>query len=453
MLLAQFSLLETIDNLLWGYAVLPLVVIVGLYLSYRSRFLQIRRFPYILIGFFKSLTEKHEGDGVHPLKAFFTCIGGCMGIGNVVAVCTAIQLGGPGALFWMWITALLGMILKYSEVYLGVRHRISNKKGGYRGGPMYFLQKAFKQKWIPQLACLLLCIYGIEIYQFSVITESISSNFEVNKYLVALCLLALIIMTSRRGIGYVGSIASVLIPLFIISYLIMATWVFIHHIHMLPSVLKMVFESAFSGHAAVGAFAGSTILYTASQGVRRSCYTGDLAIGYASVIHSETRGVCPEKQASLVVVEIFLDSFVICTTSVLLVLLTGVWDSPIESSMLVQHALAQYFPGMHLFMPIFFLLLGFTTIIAYFCAGIKCAEFICPKIGRKSYYIFASIFSIGIMYFNSTDALTIISITAGLLLLINLVGILRLRRDLGFSSYAYQNPQPLPEPISEEAIP
>lgn len=429
-------ILETFDNVLWGYAVLPLLLMVGSYLTFKSGFVQIRDFPLILKSFYYALTTKHTGTGVHPLKAFFACIGGCMGIGNVVAVCTAAQIGGPGALFWVWITALFGMILKYSEVYLGILYRVQNGKGGYRGGPMYFLQKVYKKSWIPKLACLLLCIYGVEVYQFSVVTESIATNLgasSLEKYVIAIVLISLIIAISRRGLNSVGRIASFFIPLFIICYLFMGAWVFILNYEMLPSILGTVMTSAFTGHAAVGGFAGSTILIAASQGMRRSCYAGDIAIGYASVIHSETREISPEKQASLAILEVFLDSFVICTTSVMLVLITGVWNSHIEASMLVQTALSNYFPGMHIFMPLFLLVLGFTTIISYFCAGIKCAEFLSPKIGRKAYYVFTSCYTLIFVCFETSQALTVMSITAALLLLLNLYGVYKLSHEIGFN--------------------
>jgi AGCS family alanine or glycine:cation symporter len=324
------------------------------------------------------------------------------------------------------------MILKYSEVYLGIRYRVPDGKGGYRGGPMYFLQKAYKQPWIPKIACLLLCVYGVEIYQFSVVTENIATNLDINKYAVAILLIAMMIAISRKGVENVGRVASIFIPVFVVCYLGMGLWVLLQNATVIPSVLKVVIESAFTGHAAVGAFAGSSILLTASQGMRRSCYAGDVAIGYASVIHSQTGESSPEKQASLAIMEIFIDSFVICTTSIMLVLITGVWNAPIEASMLVQNALAVHFPGMHIFMPLFLLLLGFTTIISYFSAGIKCAEFMSPKIGRKAYYVYACCSSLVFVCMHTSQALTLMSITAALLLILNLYGIYRLRHEIGY---------------------
>ena len=139
--------LELLENLLWTFFGVPLVMLLGLYLSFKSNFFQIRQLPTVFKTFFGFLfVRKKQGElGVHPLKAFFCAVGGCVGIGNIVGICTAVQLGGPGALFWIWVTAFAGMILKYSEVYLGLRYRQPNDKGGYNGGPMYFLKEVFKQ--------------------------------------------------------------------------------------------------------------------------------------------------------------------------------------------------------------------------------------------------------------------------------------------------------------------
>ena len=230
----------------------------------------------------------------------------------------------------------------------------------------------------------------------------------------------------------------------------MGAWVLFQNYAVLPSILTTVMQSAFTGHAAVGAFAGSTIFVAASQGMRRSCYSGDVGIGYASLIHSETQEISAEKQASLAILEIFIDSYIICTTSLLLVLITGVWNSDMEASMLVQNALANYFPGMHFFMPLFLLVLGFTAIISYFCAGIKCAEYLCPKIGRKAFYICACCYSLIFVCFQASHALTIMSVNAALLLLLNLHGIYKLRNQIGFVIPPYKTPESIEEPILEQ---
>lgn len=189
-----FYILTEIEELLWGYLGVPMILIIGLYLTFKSGFFQLRKFPAIIRTFlsFMKVHESQKG-GVHPLKAFFASIGGCVGVGNVVSICTAIQIGGPGALFWIWLTAMIGSLVKYAEVYLGLRYRIPNGQGGYHGGPMYFIQQVFKGSWAPIFVSLLLCLYGIEIYQFNVVTESIANNTGIYEPIISFLFLALIL--------------------------------------------------------------------------------------------------------------------------------------------------------------------------------------------------------------------------------------------------------------------
>ncbi len=427
--------LEMIENILWTYFGVPIVILLGFYLSIKSNFFQIRQLPLVFKTFFSFLkfrsAESHQG--IHPLKAFFAAVGGCVGIGNIVGICTAVQLGGPGALFWIWMTALAGMILKYSEVYLGLRYRVSNGKGGYNGGPMYFLQKVFKKNWISKLVCLLLCVYGVEVYQFSVISASITANLGFNSYLVIGGLLLLVIFAGNGGIRRVGSISSTSLPLFVVLYVGMGSWVLINHLSVLPNVIQQVFISAFTGHAAIGGFIGAGVMSTISHGIRRGCYTGDVGIGYASVIHSETSVQIPEKQAALAIFDIFLDTFIVCTTSLLLILTTGIWQEPIEAGLLVQLALGQHFPYMHFFMPLFLFMLGYNTINAYFCVGLKCAEYLLPRFGRPLYYIYAIAVLVIFSFMGTSQAQTVMALAGVSLLIINGYGIFRLRHEISFN--------------------
>ncbi len=428
-----FSFMQYFDDCLWGYLGFPAIILTGIFLSIQSRFVQIRKFPYIIKTFLSLLIHKNTNpDGIHPLKAFFACVGGCVGLGNIVGICTAVQIGGPGALFWIWITAILGMVIKYAEVFLGLKYRVSNGKGGYNGGPMYFLQKVYKAKWVPKFVCFLLCIYGVEVYQFRIVTTSLTQNLNVNEYAIIGFLLAFVIYSCSGGIRRVGTISGVMIPVFVVMYVGMGFWVLVQHAHAIPAVLNAVFVSAFSEHAAVGGFAGSTILLTISQGIRRGCYTGDVGIGYASVIHSESAIQTPEKQASLVIFDIFLDTLVICSTSLMIILVTETWLVPMDTSFMVQSALAHYFPFVNFFMPFFVFLVGVSTINIYFCVGLKCAEYLSPRFGKKCFYLYAIVSLIFFSFVGTAHAQTFMSVTGGLLLLINLYGIVKLRHEISY---------------------
>ncbi len=428
-----FSLLNVLDDQLWNFIGFPLVFFLGLLVTIKARCVQVRRFPFAVRNFVRFLkTSTADAEGVHPIKAFFACVGGCIGIGNVVAICTAVQIGGPGALFWVWVTALFGMILKYSELYLGMRFRVHNPAGGYSGGPMYFLKHAFKWSWIPIAVSLLLCVYGVEIYQFRVATSSISINFGLNHLVVTFLLLGLVIYAGRGGVARVGAISSLMIPVFFVIYFVMGLWVLYQHAGAIPGVLYDVFVYAFTPHAAVGGTIGG-LLVTVTQGIRRGCYTTDVGVGYASVIHSESSNTDNRRQAALAIMDIFLDTFLICTMSILLILVTGVWDKPIEASLLVQTALGMHFPHMDIFMPTFLTLLGFSTITAYFCVGLKCAEFLGPKWGRKIFYVYAVVALFLFSFVDTSEALVVMSITQVMLILFNLTGIYLLRDKVNFN--------------------
>lgn len=429
-----FLNLADFEDFLWAYVGFPIIMILGLYFSFKSGFVQLRKFPAVVKTFVSLITSKDQDvRGIHPLKAFFACVGGCVGVGNIVIICTAVQIGGPGALFWIWVTAIVGMILKYAEVYLGICYRVPNEQGGYNGGPMYYLKAVFKGRFIPTFTALLLCIYGVEIYQFSIVVHSVSFNWEIDPLIVSLVLLTLVIFAGSGGVKRVGTISSAIIPIFVVLYLGMGTWILLNNLTIIPEVFGTVLTGAFSGHGILGGFAGSTLMMTISQGIRRGCYTGDVGVGYASIINSETSMQVPERQASLEFLGIFLDTFLICTTSVMLVLVTGVWQEPLDVGLLVQTALGQYFPYMSFFMPFFLFLLGYSTINAYFCAGLKCAEYLAPRHGKLLYNTYGAISLLLFSFADVTGAQSVMAIAGGLLLVINLYGMYRLRHQISFN--------------------
>ena len=380
-------------------------------------------------SFFK---EKTKGAGIHPLKAFFAAIGGCIGIGNVVGICTAVQLGGPGALLWTWIGGLLGMLIQYAEIYLGMKYRIPNNKGSYDGGPMYFLPVAYKGKWIAIVVSLLLCIYGVEVFMFNVVADSISTNWNLPEGLVVAVLLIATFIVTLGGINRVGEVCSAIIPLFILLYLGMGLWILIRDFSELPAVFKAVSSCAFTPQAAIGGFAGSTVATTLSMGLSRGAYSGDIGVGYNAIIHAESSTTKFGRQASLAIVAIFLDTFVICTMSILLILLTGHWKEPIDPTLMVQQSLGLTFPYMHFFMPFFLFLLGFTTVVAYLSVGIKCAKFLAPKWGPKLYYCYAAIALPLFAFLDPTEAFIVMSLSGACLLLFNVFGIFLLRKEVVF---------------------
>lgn len=430
-----FNFFMEADAAFWGYIGFSIIIFLGCYLTFTTRFFQIRAFPHVVHTFVQEVFHRPAGArGLHPVKAFFASVGGMLGVGNIVGIVTAIQLGGPGALLWVWVAAFAGTLIKYSEIYLGLKYRVQNERHSYDGGPMYFLKKAFHVKWVPAVVAILLCIYGAEIYQFNVVVETIAYSWDINRFLVAGGLLFLVLYAARGGVSRVAKLCAWIMPAFMLLYISMSFWVIGSYFTDLPAVLSMVMKSAFSGQAAFGGFAGSTMMLAIQNGMAGACYSADIGIGYDSTIQSESHTVYPERQARMAIFGVCLDNF-ICTLSILVVLVTGLWQTPVgsESAPLVQIAFSQHFPLMEVLMPLFVFILGYTTIIAYLIAGMKCAKYLLPRYGTKIYIAYSIIVFTFFSFFDQTQALLVMRCAGALLLIINLVGIYRLRKEVVFA--------------------
>ncbi len=432
-----FETITRFDDFFWSFIGIPSIILFGLFLSFKSKWIQILNFNKITHLFFVLFNKKDENDhrGVHPIRAFFASIAGSIGIGNVVGVCTAVQIGGPGAILWLWVASILGAIVKYSEIYLGLKYRVQNNKKSYDGGPMYYLKHVDKSGFLSLIFCVILCIYGVEIYMFRIMTHTIVYNWGFDYYVVVATLLCAMLLAAYRGVAGVGRITSILIPLFVSCFIGISLWIFLYNMDKIPALIHTIFSAAFNGHAPLGAFAGSTAALAISQGMKRACYTGDIGIGYASIMMAETEDTkALEQQAALVgIFGVIFDTFVICTTSLLLITLTGLWHQNIHQDQLVAQALATYIPGILHIWPIFIFSLGFSSSTAYLTAGKKAACYISPKYGTFIYTLYAITAFIIFSFFGSeTHILTIMSCAGGLLLSINLYGIIKLRNRISF---------------------
>lgn len=430
-----FSYIGMVDSFLWTYIGVPAILLFGVYFAFKSRFMQVRKAGSIVRIFLAAFEKKDDSvaRGISPIRTFFTSIGGCVGVGNVVSVCTAVQIGGPGAILWMWVAAIFGMLVKYSEIYLGVKYRVPNQNDSYDGGPMYYLYRVSASGLLSVLFCILMCIYGAEIYVFRVVTHTLVTQWGLNKIVVVVTLLAAILAAGKRGFDSVGKVVSILIPAFVTLFMGVSAWVFIKNYAQLPSIFMLIFKSAFSGHALFGAFAGSGVLLAMSQGMKRACYTGDVGIGYASIIHAESKEANPQKEAVLGMMGIFLDTFFICTLSVLLIVVTGLWAEPLHESLLVVTALSDYIPFIKTIWPLFITVLGYSTLISYYSVGKKAAKFLFPVWGQKLYMLYALVMFLTFSFVGSEGHIMTMMSTAGvLLLIINMYGIFKLRNDISF---------------------
>ncbi|MEG0036626.1 MAG: amino acid carrier protein [Victivallaceae bacterium] len=430
-----FRILDTLDGIFWSYAAFVLIMCFGAVFSYKIRFAQLTEFPKFCRIFYNSFKTRSAAieRGVHPIRLFFASAGGNIGIGNVVGIATAVCCGGPGAIFWVWIAGIIGSVIKYAEVFLGIKFREKSQDGSYKGGPMYFLKKAYGNSWIPGIVASLLCIYGVEIYQFSVITNTISSNWNIPRIGVIGVLLFLVFYAIKGGLKRLGKVCTIILPIFMVSYCLMGLAILIFEWRSLPQLFSLIFSSAFTGHAAVGGFIGCSVMTTLRHGISRAAYSGDIGIGFDSVIQSESADCRPEVQARFSIVGIAIDNL-ICTVSLIIVLASGAWHGNFEgnTAIAIQSALSKYFPGINFFFPLFLFVTGYTTITAYFLVGQRCAQYLYPSFGKKIYFIYGMIALPAFCFLSQDKTLIIMSCSGALLLIINLIGIFILRKEVAF---------------------
>lgn len=433
-----FCFLGTIESFYWSYIGFTLVVAIGIYFSIRSRFYQLKVLAHP-IRIIRAVQKSSEGgDGISPFRVYFASVGGMVGLGNIVIVITAVLVGGPGALFWLWVAAFFGTLIKYSEVYLGMKFRVDDGKEGHHGGPMIYLQRAFKNKFlarfIPTLYCTFLAIYGVEVSQFVVVSDTLTDVIPLPSYLVLGTLLVVTIYGGFGGIRRLANIATVLMPPFIIGYIALCLYVLFNHAFEIPGVLMDVIISAFTGHAAVGGFLGSSMMMAIQLGTARAVYSGDLGIGYDSIIQSESKARDPGTQACLAIFGVATDAL-ICTMSILVVLVTELWKIDIEACHAVATSFSKFLPHMDIFMAIFIFIAGYTTLIAYLAVGEKAVQWLFPKWGHRLYYAYAVVAFITFSLVDQCHAIMVMSLSGGLLMLTNLAGIWKLRHEVSFKSF------------------
>lgn len=431
-----FNLLNIFDEFFWEYIGFALIFSGGVAFTFKTKGFQFK----VLANFKKHLAElfaesrARRGErGISPFKLFFTSVGGMVGLGNIAGISLAVLIGGPGSVFWMWVASFAGMLIKYSEIYLGIKYRKPNNSGGYDGGMMHFLQVAFKNKFIPIFAAIMLAIYGVEVYQFLVLTDRIESTFAFDRNLIIAGLLFLTFYSVLGGIKRLSSICSLMMPPFLIIYVLASVYIIYVNASSLPEILSQIIHSAFKGSAAIGGFAGSGFLLTVKQGISRAVYSGDIGIGYDSIVQSETRVVCPKKQARLSIYALFTDTL-ICTLTTMLVLVSGAWHemNSLQPADIISMVLGAYFPYADYFITSLFFFAGFTTIIAFLTVGIKCAKFIAPNYGKYIYLIYSFFSFIFFSNYDQEKVILIMEVASGLLLFINFMAILKLRKKIEF---------------------
>lgn len=378
--------LATINNRLHDFVGGPVMIIAilatGLFLTVRSDFLQVRRFGTMLRETVFSLLRKEKGGKgeISPFQALTTALAATIGTGNIAGVATAITLGGPGAIFWMWVSAFFGMVTKYAEVVLAVHYRQTRHEGVVVGGPMYFLEHGLRSRFLAVMFALFgaLAAFGIgNMVQANSVADAVNQAFAVPPLATGLILAVTTAIVILGGIRRVASVTEKLVPLMAAFYMAGALLIILLSVGQVPAAFAQIIGNAFTGRAAVGGFAGAGVLQAIRFGVARGIFTNEAGLGSASIAHAAARTDHPARQGLWGVFEVFFDTHVVCTITALVILVTGVWTEGLEGAAMTTAAFNRGLPGPGGYIvAIGLVFFSFSTLVAWSFYGEKCFEYL-----------------------------------------------------------------------------
>lgn len=374
------DLMTTINSWAWGPVMLALLLGTGLYLSIGLRFLTLRHIPRAFVLLFAGREGHGKGD-ISPFSALMTSLSATIGTGNIAGVATALALGGPGALFWMWITALVGMATKYAEAVCAVRFREQDAEGNYSGGPMYYIRNGLHKRWhwLAWAFAIFGSLAGFGIantVQSNSVSQVLSDSFSVPPLLTGLVLMVLVAAVILGGVRRIARVASWLVPIMALSYMLMGLVVILMHISEVPGAVVFIVESAFTGSAAAGGFAGATIWAAIRFGVARGIFSNEAGLGSAPIAHAAARTDQPVQQGMIAMLGTFIDTLIVCTMTGLVIVIMDVLPSGISGASLTSMAFGNALPGGEYVVTVGLCLFAFTTMIGWSFYGERCAVFL-----------------------------------------------------------------------------
>ena len=410
------SINNVVNNFIWGVPAMICIIGVGLVLSFRTRFLQIRKFPYamkVTIG--RMFRKKQPADGaMTPFQAVCTALAATVGTGNIAGVAGAIAIGGPGAVFWMWISALLGMCTKFSEVTLAVHFREKNDKGEFVGGPMYYIKNGLKKHW--HWLAYLFAAFGVitvfgtgnatqvntittaidsALFNYGIISKDSVSNINLVIGIVLAVLLALILL---GGIKRIGQVTEKLVPFMALFYVVLALGVVILNINHVPAVFKEIVEGAFSPASVTGGVVGSFFM-SMKKGVSRGIFSNEAGLGTGSIAHACADTRKPVKQGFFGIFEVFVDTIVICTLTALVILCSEVpitYGQAAGAELTISGFTATYGNWVSLFTAVAMCCFAFSTIIGWGLYGARCIEFLFgTKVNKPFMFVYSLVAIVG----------------------------------------------------------
>lgn len=399
------TVVNLIDNLyawIWSAPLLLLLMGIGIYLTVALKGLQFRYLGYALrLVFFPKKTDEEGVGDISHFASLMTALAATIGIGNIAGVATAMTVGGFGALFWMWVTALIGMAIKYAEAILAVKYRMTDSRGEMCGGPMYFIESGLGWKWLAICFAFFGAIGafgGGNMLQANSVADVMKSMFSIDPLWTGIIIALLIGLTLLGGIQSIGKVASLLVPFMAIFYISGALAILAMHVEKIPQAFWMIIDSAFNGQAAVGGFLGASVILAIQVGISRGVMTSEAGLGTASIAAAAARTDFPGRQALVSMTGCFLATIIMCSATGFVLAVTDVYGSVTQDGRLVNGAsltLAAFqsvFPfwGGYI-VTIGLVLFGFTTLLGWAYYGEKCVEYL---LGERSVPIYRILFTL-----------------------------------------------------------
>lgn len=388
------ALLKRAGDFAWGPWMLAFLVGTGIYLTVRLRLIQVAKLGMGLRIALGREGREHRGAGdVTQFQSLMTALAATIGVGNIVGVATAISIGGPGALFWLWVTAFVGMATKYSEGLLAVKYRVQDEKGTMQGGPMYYIERGMgaRWKWLAVMFAVFgsVAAFGIgNMVQANAVITNVANlakiaegdaGYERFRLVGGLVLAALTALVVLGGVKSIARTASVLVPFMAIFYVAGALFIILRFASEIPAAFALVFSDAFTGTAATGGFAGAGILLAIRMGVARGVFSNESGLGSAPIAAAAAQTEEPVEQAVVSMTGTFIDSIIVCTMTGLALIVTGVWSEGKDlAGVMTQHAFSRGLPGQWggIVVGIGVITFAYSTIVGWAYYGERCTEYL-----------------------------------------------------------------------------
>jgi len=379
------QIIDVVNGIVWGPIMLILLLGTGVFLTIGLRGMTLTRIPYA----FRQLLQGRKGSGegeISPFNALMTALSSTVGTGNIAGVATAIGIGGPGALFWMWCTALVGMATKYAEAVLAVNFRETDATGKKVGGPMYYIKNGLSKRWKP--LAFLFALFGslagfglANTVQSNTVSQVLLNNFDIPTILSGLVMALMVALVLLGGIKRIAQVAGKLVPLMAVIYLLSTFIILVINMAEIPAALALVVDSAFNGTAATGGFAGASVMLALKMGVSRGIFSNESGLGSAPIAHAAAETNSPVRQGTIAMLGTFIDTLIICTMTGLVLIVSGVWNSDLQGAAMTLMVFDSTLPFGGNILSLCIALFAFTTMLGWSYYGERCAQFLLgPKV-------------------------------------------------------------------------